>query len=358
MRASERKFADASRSFVSNKDVEQDELDNLADALTEDILNTPDNELLREVEEDYGDPRALASKFDQILERAEKQVFGTARSAASPQVRSSVLDLPYRLLEWFSTLFGSGPGRSGTQFQLFSVNRMVWAGAAAVLIVLILAPAVFRSMSEFDERSRQLAALEKEQLARSEQLVALEKEQLAKSEQLAALEKEQLARSEQLAAQGKELLARLARSEKFAVQTQMSASPPAEPSEMPAAQATTEPSEMPAAQAATSEPSILCETFESLLLTVTKGIPPILICADADLAFWQNLVSEIYEHRWRQLDTNGQEILRQGQDDWLRNMRVDCNAAFQVPVSGTEMARAKSCVLQSTKERVAVLSNN
>jgi hypothetical protein len=169
---------------MSNKDVKQDALDSLADALTEDILNTPDDELLREVEEDYGDPRTLANKFDQILERAEKQVFGTARSAASPQVRSSVLDLPYRLLEWFSTLFGSGPARSETQFQLFSVNRMVWAGAAAVLIVLILVPVV---LSEFGERSRQLAALEKESLAR---LAALEKESLARSEQRAASEKE------------------------------------------------------------------------------------------------------------------------------------------------------------------------
>jgi hypothetical protein len=54
---------------VGNKDVKQDALDNLADALTEDILNTPDGELLREVEEDYGDPHALANKFDQILAR-------------------------------------------------------------------------------------------------------------------------------------------------------------------------------------------------------------------------------------------------------------------------------------------------
>jgi len=98
---------------VSNKDVKQDALYNLADALTEDILNTPDDELLREVQEDYGDPRALANKFDQILGRAEKQVFGAAPSAAFPQARSSVLDLPYRLLKW--------------SFQLFSVNRMVWA---------------------------------------------------------------------------------------------------------------------------------------------------------------------------------------------------------------------------------------
>src|SRR5262245_31532194 len=69
-------------------------------------------------------------------------------------------------------LVGSGRGRSERQFQLFSVNRMVWAGAAALLIILILAPAVFRSMSAFDERSRQLAALEKELVARSVQLAA------------------------------------------------------------------------------------------------------------------------------------------------------------------------------------------
>ena len=74
-----------------------DALFNLADAMAEDILNTPDDEVLREVEEDFGDPRALANRFDQILERAEKRVFGTARSPASPQARSSVLDLPIRL---------------------------------------------------------------------------------------------------------------------------------------------------------------------------------------------------------------------------------------------------------------------
>ena len=69
---------------MSNKDVKQDALDNLADALTEDILHTPDDELLREVEEDYGDPRALADKFDQILERAEKQVYGCRGAPAPP----------------------------------------------------------------------------------------------------------------------------------------------------------------------------------------------------------------------------------------------------------------------------------
>jgi hypothetical protein len=330
---------------VSNKDVKQDALDNLADALTEDILNTPDDELLREVEEDYGDPHALANKFDQILERAEKQAFGVARTAASPQTQSSfraqssVLYYSERMLDWLSTLFG---------------NRMVLAWAVAALIALILVPAVFLSISEFNERSRQLAAQEKEQLARSEQLAAQDKEQLARSERLAAQEKELLARSEQLAAQEKDLLARseqlAAREEELRPQAQAQASTaPGDAAEAPQAQA----------HATESGPSILCETYITEPGGYKRPIieqPPSLICLDDELAFWQNLAKEIYFHKWQRLDANGRNIFRQGQLDWLRNMTVNCNA--EVPVSGTEMARAKSCILQSTKERVSVLSNN
>jgi hypothetical protein len=223
-----------------------DALFNLADALTEDILNTPDDDLLREVEEDYGDPRALANKFDEILERAEKQVFGTARSAAP------ILGWPYRLLEWFSTVFGSGPGRSGTPFRLSSVNGTVWVGAAAVLIVLILGRAVFLSISEFNERSGQLAALEKEQLARSEQL--------------AAQEKELLARSEQLAAQEKELLARY-----------------------PVAAATAPAAETPASGQAAERLSIMCQVSRVIFVRTALASFERLICADDDVAFWRTL---------------------------------------------------------------------
>jgi uncharacterized protein YecT (DUF1311 family) len=301
---------------VSNKDVRQDALDNLADALTEDILNTPDDEVLREVAEDYGDPRALANKFDQILERAEKQAFGAARPAASPKTQSSFQaqsSVPYyreRILDWLSTLFG---------------NRMVLAGAAAVLIVLILGPAVFLSISELNERSRQLAALEKEQLARSEQLAAQERELLARSERLVAREKEVFGN---------------------VPATQAQAAP--EPVEAPA-EAAPPIAEVPAKRAPEIGPKVtLCES--------TSHEFAALICADANLAFWQNLVREIYEHRWQQLDANGQQILRQAQLDWLRKLPVDCN----VPETNAWKAgtRARSCVLKSTKKRVAVLINN
>jgi hypothetical protein len=123
---------------VSNKDVKRDALDNLADALTEDILNTPDEEVLREVAEDYGDPRALANKFDQILERAEKQVFGTAPSATSSQVRSSVLDLPVR---WVKGIFDL---RSRIPEFLSSLRprTLAWSATAAAVVILVQAAVI------------------------------------------------------------------------------------------------------------------------------------------------------------------------------------------------------------------------
>jgi hypothetical protein len=125
---------------VSNKDVKQDALDNLADALTEDILNTPDDELLREVEEDYGDPRALANKFDQILERAEKQVFGTARSAASPQVRSSVLDL-LMTIRWVKGIFELG-SRVSEFLSSLTPRTLAWSATAAAVVILVQAAVI------------------------------------------------------------------------------------------------------------------------------------------------------------------------------------------------------------------------
>jgi len=120
-------------------------LDNLADALTEDILNTPDDELLREVEEDYGDPRALANKFDQILERAEKQVFGTARSAASPQVRSSVLDLPISLadetIRRVKGIFDLG-SRLSEFLSSLRPRTLAWSATAAAVVILVQAAVI------------------------------------------------------------------------------------------------------------------------------------------------------------------------------------------------------------------------
>jgi hypothetical protein len=50
-----------------------DALDRLADALAEDVLETPGNELLAEVAQDHGDARALTREFDRIFTQVEQR---------------------------------------------------------------------------------------------------------------------------------------------------------------------------------------------------------------------------------------------------------------------------------------------
>src|SRR5262249_5607616 len=95
--------------------------------------------------EDYGDPRALANKFDQILERAEKQVSRTARSAASPQVRSSVLDLPISLpdetIRWVKGIFDLG-SRISEFLSSLSPRTLAWSATAAAVVILVQAAVI------------------------------------------------------------------------------------------------------------------------------------------------------------------------------------------------------------------------
>ena len=54
--------------------VNPNSLNNLADALSPDIARMNDQELLTEVAEDYGDPRAFVRAFDRAHRRASRQV--------------------------------------------------------------------------------------------------------------------------------------------------------------------------------------------------------------------------------------------------------------------------------------------
>jgi hypothetical protein len=138
-----------------------DTLLNLADAMAEDILNTPDDEILREVEEDFGDPRALANKFDQILERAEKQVSAPARSVASPQVRSSLLDLPISLrgetIRWVEGIFDFG-GRLSEFLSSLRPRTLAWSATAAAVVVLVQAAVITAVLMREQGASSDLAA--------------------------------------------------------------------------------------------------------------------------------------------------------------------------------------------------------
>ena len=58
-----------------------DALSRLADALSEDVLNTPAEELLAEAAEDAQSPRALVSEFDANLRRGAKRASWRRKSA-------------------------------------------------------------------------------------------------------------------------------------------------------------------------------------------------------------------------------------------------------------------------------------
>jgi tetratricopeptide (TPR) repeat protein len=150
-------------------------LHNLADAMSEDILNTPGDDLLCEVEEDYGDPQALAVQFDRIRAQAESEALRMGRAAARP-ARSPIVDFrpPWKIV-WVwnhSKPQGLRLDRLWTRVG----NRTAWLGAAVVLVVLTLAPAVFRSTPELSEKSDQPVAHGEGQLVAEAKRATLKKE--------------------------------------------------------------------------------------------------------------------------------------------------------------------------------------
>ena len=49
-------------------------IENVVDSLVENIINTPDYEILKEVEEDYGDENYLANKMRGIIKKAKETI--------------------------------------------------------------------------------------------------------------------------------------------------------------------------------------------------------------------------------------------------------------------------------------------
>ena len=49
----------------------EEQLERFTDELIDDIFNTPDSEILQEVEEDYGTSDYLSNKFLEIFEKAK-----------------------------------------------------------------------------------------------------------------------------------------------------------------------------------------------------------------------------------------------------------------------------------------------
>ena len=46
----------------------------LVDELVDNVINTPDDEILQEIEDEYGDKEALANKMRQIITEAKTEI--------------------------------------------------------------------------------------------------------------------------------------------------------------------------------------------------------------------------------------------------------------------------------------------
>jgi uncharacterized protein YecT (DUF1311 family) len=81
-----------------------------------------------------------------------------------------------------------------------------------------------------------------------------------------------------------------------------------------------------------------------------------LLCADDDLAIWDGRMGQIYHQKRDILDPARSEMLRKDQIAWIRLRDRTCNYHKQENYSVDQLAPAKPCVLQMTKERVPALS--
>jgi peptidoglycan hydrolase-like protein with peptidoglycan-binding domain len=115
----------------------EEAIGNLADALREDIAAAPLDALLREVAEDYGDERALAAEFDRAVlgvavPSGAAGMVGAEASIAGQEVRRQAVRSRAPLRAGFASLPGwlTAPWRSRTAIAAF----------AALLLIVVVAP--------------------------------------------------------------------------------------------------------------------------------------------------------------------------------------------------------------------------
>jgi hypothetical protein len=123
--------------------LKRDTLHKLADALAEDIVDTPQQMLVSEAAEDFGDARALAAEFDDAFGRA------TCAPAAS---HGAVVSNPGTVL---SRSRGISSWAAITAALFTALERLrtpprsrIVLGAIAVLLVVVLAPGLYRLLVE------------------------------------------------------------------------------------------------------------------------------------------------------------------------------------------------------------------
>jgi uncharacterized protein YecT (DUF1311 family) len=85
-----------------------------------------------------------------------------------------------------------------------------------------------------------------------------------------------------------------------------------------------------------------------------------LLCADADVALWDGRMGQVYRQRMQQLggwQSQQGQVLRQKQIAWLKVRDSTCRVPRSGNWSAKDLAPAKPCILQMTKERFTELTN-
>jgi len=128
-------------------------LDRMADVLVEDIENTPADQLLAEVAEDYGNARALAATFDKIALRArsghDRLATGVLPSSANGIRGGLPLETSPYLAGWLRAFWRDVIPRI---FDVIFPNRLAMITISSVCIAslafIIAAPTVFDAILE------------------------------------------------------------------------------------------------------------------------------------------------------------------------------------------------------------------
>ena len=126
----------------------QQALDGMADVLVEDILSTPADQLLVEVAEDYGNPRALAATFDRIALRARSNNDRLVTNASPIPANGALGGLPpEKRFHLVDRLRGLWQNVIPSIFDVIFPNRLamitVSSACVASLAFIIAAPTVF-----------------------------------------------------------------------------------------------------------------------------------------------------------------------------------------------------------------------
>ena len=117
----------------------RDPLGHLADALVEDILATPDADLLAEVAEDHGDAQALTAEFEKTIEPLIRKFTAQEGVAARRGEEANVTTGAWRTFEWLAELLpihllqGGGPFPRALKVAMASVLVFVAAAGLAAL---------------------------------------------------------------------------------------------------------------------------------------------------------------------------------------------------------------------------------